>query len=66
MEWSPRFFAFSVAFAAIAAAAAPTLAAESPFAAPAVSTPGTPETPVAQLEKLMGKIQLRHMKYGTP
>jgi len=62
MEWSPRFFAFIAAFAAVAAAAAPTLGAESPFAASAVSARGSPGTPVAQLEELMGEIQFRHMK----
>jgi hypothetical protein len=59
-ENMPRLLSLSLA--TFLAAAAPALGGEVPFAAPPPSIPGQPNTYVAPLADIMGRIQLRHMK----
>ena len=56
----PRLLSLSLA--TFLAGAAPALGGEVPFAAPPLSIPGQPNTYVAPLADIMGRIQLRHMK----
>ena len=56
----PRFLPLSLAM--VLASAAPVLAEDVPFASPPPVIPGQPQTYVAPLGDIMGKIQLRHIK----
>ena len=52
----------SLSLALFLAAAVPAFGGEVPFAAPPPAIPGQPNTYLAPLADIMGRIQLRHMK----
>jgi hypothetical protein len=56
----PRILPFCLAL--LVAGAVPAIAADVPFASPPPPIPGQPQTYVAPLGDIMGKIQLRHIK----